>query len=136
MRCRGGGSMKNICFLVALLISFGQGTVLFAQENAWIKSEFGSFKVERFWEETVGNYTCSYTIVTYRNTTQKTFEANVTIRASVYDSQKRMVDTNTRSFFAHEHGPIKPGFEGTVKIPVECDKGQAKSVSVKIDSAA
>lgn len=57
----------------------------------------------------------------------RTFTKNVTIRASVYDSQKRMVDTNTRSLFAHEYAPIKPGFEGTVKIPIECARGQAKS---------
>jgi len=127
--------MKKACYLVAFLIFFGLGATLFAGQDEWTKTEFGSFKVERFWEETVGDYTCSYTIVTYRNTTQKTFDKNVTIRATVYDSQKKVVDTNTRSLFAHEYGPIKPGFEGTVKIPIECARGQAKSVSVKIDNA-
>lgn len=127
--------MKKVCLFVAFLIFFGLGAILFAGQDEWTRTEFGSFKIERFWEETLGNYTCSYTIVTYRNTTQKTFDKNVTIRATVYDSQKKVVDTNTRSFFVHEYGPIKPGFEGTLKIPVECAKGQAKSVSVKIDNA-
>jgi len=127
--------MKKVCFFVAFLIFIGLGAILLAGQDEWTKTEFGSFKIERFWEETVGQYTCSYTIVTYRNTTQKTFTKNVTIRATVYDSQKKVVDTNTRSFFAHEYGPIKPGFEGTVKIPIECARGQAKSVSVKIDNA-
>jgi hypothetical protein len=127
--------MKKVCFFVAFIIFIGLGTILFSGQDDWTRTEFGSFKIERFWEETVGDYTCSYAIVTYKNTTQKTFDENVTIRATVYDSQKRVVDTNTRSFFAHEYGPIKPGFEGTVKIPVECAKGQAKSVSAKIDNA-
>jgi len=127
--------MKKVCFIAVFLIFFGHGAILFAGQEEWTRTEFGSFKIERFWEETVGNYTCSYTIVTYRNTTKKTFYKNVTIRATVYDSQKKVVDTNTRSFFADEYGPIKPGFEGTVKIPVECAKGQARSVSVKIDNA-
>jgi hypothetical protein len=111
--------------------------VLFSAESKdWIKTEFGSYRIDRFWEETVGDYTCSYTIVSYKNTTEKTFTRQVTIRATVYDTRENVIDTNTRSFFSYEYGPIKPGFEGTVKIPVECKKGQAKSVSVKIDNAS
>jgi hypothetical protein len=124
--------LKRYAALASVVVVCGLAA---AQGEEWTKTEFGSVKIERFWEETVGNYTCSYTIVTYKNTTQRTFTKNVTIRATVYDSQQKMVDTNTRSFFAHEYGPIKPGFEGTVKIPIDCAKGQAKSVSVKIDNA-
>lgn len=102
----------------------------------WTKTSFGSFNIERFWEETHGEYTCTYTLVSYKNTTEKTFEEKVTIRATIYDSQENMIDTNTRSFFAHEYGPIEPGFEGTVKIPIPCKEGQAKFVKVGIDSAS
>jgi len=124
--------MKRVASILAGLLL---ASTMMAQESEWTKTEFGAFKIERFWEETVGEYTCSYTIVSYWNHTFKTFEKNVTVRASVYDSQKRMVDTNTRSFFAHEYGPITPGFKGTVKIPIQCEKGQARSVSVGIDNA-
>lgn len=127
--------MKKVCLFVAVLIFVGFGAILFSGQDDWTKTDSGSFKIERFWEETVGQYTCSYTIVSYKNTTNKTFTAQVEIQATVYDAQKKVVDMNTRSFFAHEHGPIRPGFEGTVKIPVECARGQAKSVSVKISKA-
>jgi hypothetical protein len=125
--------MKKICFLVASFLFLIPNLLLFAGD--WKDTEFGSFKIERFWEETVGDYTCSYTLVTYRNTTKKTFSGGVTIRATVYDSNKNMVDSNTRSLFALEYGTIKPGFEGIVKIPIDCNPGKAHSVSVKIDSA-
>jgi hypothetical protein len=123
---------KRFAALAALVAACGLAMAGYAE---WTKTESGSFKIDRFWEETVGQYTCSYTIVSYKNTTNKTFTAQVSIQATVYDAQKNVVDMNTRSFFAHEYGPIKPGFEGTVKIPVECAAGQAKSVSVKIDRA-
>lgn len=126
---------EKASLFIAVLIFVGFVAVLFSEQDEWTKTDSGSFKIERFWEETVGQYTCSYTIVSYKNTTNKTFTAQVEIQATVYDAQKKVVDMNTRSFFAHEYGPIKPGFEGTVKIPVECAKGQAKSVSVKISIA-
>ena len=124
----------NIVVLLALFLFSG----LLAQgeeENKWVETENGSFKIERFWEETVGDYTCTYTIVRYKNTTNKTFKNQVEIEATVYDAKDKVVNMNTRSFFAYEYGPIKPGFEGTVKIPLECKKGQGKSVSVRISKA-
>lgn len=127
--------MKKIFYLVTPFLFLTLNVLFSAESKDWIKTEYGSYRIDRFWEETVGNYTCSYTIVSYKNTTAKTFESQVTIRATIYDSQKNVIDTNTRSFFAHEYGPIKPGFEGTVKIPIECKKDEAKSVSVKIDNA-
>lgn len=127
--------MKRIFWIIGLIVFLNHSLILFSGQEEWKETEFGSFKIERFWEETVGDYTCTYTLVSYKNTTDKIFNEKVTIRATIYDSQKKMIDTNTRSFFAHEYGPIRPGFEGTVKIPIECAKGQAKSVSVRIDSA-
>lgn len=124
--------MKRAALLLTAVMLAATAT---AQESEWTKTEFGAFKVERFWEETVGEYTCSYTLVSYWNHTFTTFEQFVTIRANVFDAQGRMVDTNTRSFFAHEYGPIRPAFKGTLKIPVECRAGQADSVRVTIDSA-
>lgn len=130
------GAIGFLFALPSILVYFAKGTARPAATMARaMPAEVGTFKVERFWEETVGDYTCSYTIVSYRNTTQRTFTKNVTIQATLYDSQKNVVNTNTRSFFAFEVGPIGPGFEGTVKIPIDCAKGQASSVSVKIESA-
>jgi hypothetical protein len=130
------GAIGFLFALPSILAYLGKGAARPAATVARpMTQEVGTFKIERFWEETVGQYTCSYTIVSYRNTTQRTFTKNVTIQATVYDSQKNVVDTGERSFFAFEVGPIGPGFEGTVKIPIDCAKGQASSVSVKIESA-
>jgi hypothetical protein len=104
-------------------------------QDKWTNTSSGSFKIDRFWEETVGDYTCTYTIVTYRNTTDRTFTSAVTIQATIYDNNDKTIDMNERSFFFYEIGPIKPGFEDSVKIPIECARGQSKSVSVRIKSA-
>lgn len=129
-------AMKKICFSAAVFLFLTHNLLFPAEGQNWQKTAYGSIRIDRFWEETVGDYTCSYTIVSYKNTTERTFSSQVTIRATIYDSKENVIDTNTRSFFAHEHGPIKPGFEGTLKIPIECNKGQAKSVTVKIDKAS
>ena len=105
------------------------------KEKVWIQTSHGSYKIERFWEETTGDYTCSYTLVSYRNTTNKTFSKLVSIKAIVYDTNNKMLNMNTRSFFAYEYGSIIPGFEGVVKIPVECERGKASTVSVSIEKA-
>lgn len=123
---------KGMVLFFAVCLAVGS---LLPSQDGWTKTLSGSFKIERFWEETVGDFTCTYTIISYKNTTQRTFDKNVTFRASIYDAGKNMIDTNTRSFFAHEYGPIKPGFEGTIKIPIECRPGQSKTVSVRIDNA-
>ena len=125
---------KNLPLIIFLLFIMSS-ILVYAESKKWTETEFRSFRVDRFWEETVGNYTCSYTLVTYKNTTTKTFNSAVTIRATIYDSKENKLDTNTRSFFTHEYGPRKPGFEGVLKIPIECEKGRARSVSVGVDHA-
>lgn len=127
--------MKRIFYLITILLITIPQLFLFSDDNNWITTEFGSFKIERFWEETLGDYNCTYTLVTYRNTTNKTYNKYVTIRATIYDFNNGMINTNTRSFYVNEYGPIKTEFEGILKIPVECEKGQANSVSVRIDKA-
>jgi len=59
-----------------------------------------------------------YAIVSYRNTSDQTFRERVTVRCDALDGARQKLGTNTRSFFADDHGPIKPGFEGTLEIPV------------------
>ena len=82
--------------------------------NSWIATSFGSYRIERMWEES--SYT--YILVSYRNTTNRTFSSMVTLTAVLYDANNRMLDMNDRSFFASDSGPMSPGFEGTVKISV------------------
>jgi hypothetical protein len=122
---------KGFVLLAVVCLVVG---VVFGQ-SGWTKTEYGSYKIERFWEETVGQFTCTYTIVSYKNTSQTTFAKNVTFRIAVYDAKGNMIDTEPRSFFAFEYGPIKPGFEGTLKVAVSAAPGQAKSSSAKIESA-
>ncbi len=104
-------------------------------DEGWTSTKLGSLKIDRFWEESFSNYNVVYVLVTYRNTTERTFSRAVTIRATILDGSRSKIDTNSRSFFSFEHGPIGPGFEGDVKIPIECAKGVAKYVSVAIETA-
>jgi hypothetical protein len=101
----------------------------------WTKTERGSIRIDRFWEESFPNYNVVYVLVTYGNTTSRTFGTAVTIRATILDENKKKIDMNHRSFFAWEVGPIAPDFESEVKIPIECEKGIAKYVSVVIEMA-
>ena len=105
---------------------------IIAQERKdWIETPQGSFKIERFWEEKLADTIYTYTIVSYKNTSKTTFQM-VQFKASVRDSNGNIINTNTRSFFEHVVGKIYPGFEDSVKIPVQISTGKAASVSVSI----
>ena len=97
----------------------------------WESSLFGHYRMESVSTEGTNSYQYVEVIVSYVNTTGKTFDS-VTFRASVYNRDDRIVATNRRSFFAHAEGPIRPGFEGVVEIPVEVDHSQAHAVGVTI----
>jgi hypothetical protein len=79
----------------------------------------GDLAVDRVWVENLGGYVCAYATVTYANTTTETFTKAVTIQARALDGSGKALNVNDRAFFAHELGPIVPGFTGTLKIPVE-----------------
>lgn len=80
--------------------------------NSWVSTSFGSYRVERMWED--GGYT--YVLVSYRNTTSRTFNDTVTLTALLYDANGQMLDMEDEPFYAFENGPMSPGFEGTLKI--------------------
>ena len=80
--------------------------------DSWVSTSFGSYRVERMWEES--RYT--YVLVSYRNTTSRTFNDIVTITAFLYDANNCMLDMEDKSFYAFENGPMSPGFEGTLKF--------------------
>ena len=98
--------LKNATF------STSNTTLTQNSDNSWTSTPFGSYRVERMWEE--GSLT--NVLVSYRNTTSTTFNHLVTLTALLYDADDHMLDMNDRSFFASDKGPIVPGFEGTVKI--------------------
>ena len=102
-------------YLLAFLAIFLLNNIAFA----------GSLKIDRVWVD--GDY--GYALVTYINDTTSTFENAVTIKCIALDSKGNKININTRSFFAHEYGPIKPGFEGTLKVPVELHGASMKSMS-------
>lgn len=110
--------------VVACNLAMGQGQ--------WTNTPQGSFRIDRVWEETVGQYTFAYAIVSYKNTTSKTFSEAVTIKGTFLDKADGVIDICERSFFCFEVGPIPPGFEDSVKLEIECRKGQLGSVSAKI----
>lgn len=87
----------------------------------------GSVKIDRVWLDS--NIDFFYVLVTYTNDTEKTFNNAVTITCFALDSKGNKLNSNHRSFFVHEYGPIKPGFTGTLKIPIELHGASAKSAS-------
>lgn len=92
----------------------------------------GTLKVDRVWEE---DHDYAYALASYHNDGSATFRAGVTVRCDALGDGGRKINTNTRSFFAHEHGPITPGFTGTVKVPVQLNGATLKSMSCWIESA-
>ncbi len=80
--------------------------------TSWVSTSFGSYCVERMWEDS--GYT--YVLVSYRNTTSRAFDDTVTITALLYDANNRMLDMEDETLYAFTNGPMSPGFEGTVKI--------------------
>lgn len=126
-----GGMKKHIASIAALMVLFG----LAMGQGEWTNTPSGSFKIERVWEETLGQNTFANAIVTYKNTTSKTFTKAVTIKGTFLDKADGVIDICERSFFCFEIGPIKPGFEDSVKLEIDCRKGQLKSISVKIARA-
>jgi len=92
----------------------------------WVSTPSGSYRVERLWQE--GSFT--YALVSYRNTTGRTFKDTITITALFYDANNRMLDMEDKSLYASENGPMAPSFESTVKIMSTCTG--AKRVEVRI----
>lgn len=95
--------------------------------GSWTETPFGAYKVERKWEES----TYTYILVSYRNTTNRTFSSMVTLTAILYDANNQMLDLDDRSLFVSDSGPISPGFEGTVKISVSVIG--SKRVEIRIE---
>ena len=81
-------------------------------------------EVDRIWSE--GNF--GYALVTYANTTGKTFNTAVTIKCVAMGKNKKKLGVNEGSLFTHQHGPIKPGFSDTVEIPFQLNGAKMKSV--------
>jgi len=92
----------------------------------WISTPSGSYRVERLWQE--GSFT--YALVSYRNTTSRTFKDTITITALFYDANNRMLDMQDGNLYAFKNGPMSSDFEGTVKIMSSCTG--AKRVEVRI----
>jgi len=86
-----------------------------------------SLKFDRFWEE----HDFGYALVTYTNNTKATFNTGVTIKCIAIGKNGAKINTNRRSFYAHEYGPIKPGFSGTLKIPIRLYGLSLKSMKCK-----
>ena len=108
--------------------TYGSANKTVAQNSNtdWISTTSGSYRVERLWQE--GSLT--YALVSYRNTTSRTFKDRVTITALFYDANNRMLDMEDKSLYASENGPMAPSFESTVKIMSTC--AGAKRVEVRI----
>ncbi len=88
----------------------------------------GEIKIDRVWAE----YDYGYALVSYTNDSNKTFWQAVTIQCTAKGQGGKKLNTNTRSFFVHNHGPIAPGFTGTLKIPVRLHGAELQSMSCRV----
>ncbi len=86
--------------------------------------------VDRIWQEN----DFSYAMVTYTNKTKSTFNNAVTIKCIATDHAGNKINYNTRSFFAHEYGPIKPGFQGTLKVPIKLNGIHMQSINCNVNA--
>lgn len=91
----------------------------------------GTITVERVYEE----YGFQRTVVSYKNDTATTFRNQVAIECVALDKAGKKINVNDRVFFAHEQGPIAPGFEGTLNIPVSLNGAKSHSASCRITKA-
>ena len=87
----------------------------------------GSLVIDRVWQS--GDF--GYALVTYTNKTNKTFASAVTIKCIAFDSSGNRLGVNQRSFFAHDRGPIPPGFQDTVEVPINLHGSQMSSIECK-----
>lgn len=78
-------------------------------ENMWIEDDYMN------------------TVVTYKNDTCKTYDS-VTIQCKTRENNCRITKISSRSFDKQKCGPIVPGFEGTIKIPIALNGQAARSV--------
>lgn len=85
----------------------------------------GEITIDRVWSD--NGY--GYALVTYKNNTNIAFKSVVTIKCTALDSDGNKININSRSFFSFEHGPINPGFEGTLKIPINLHGLKLNSIS-------
>lgn len=75
-------------------------------------------KIERIWK----NGRIGYVFVTWTNNTERTFKKIVTVQAKAYNHNGDFINSNQRSFFAYERGNFHPGYEGSLKIPIDIKK--------------
>lgn len=71
-------------------------------------------------------------VLTYTNLSNRTFSALVSIECVGRTKSNAVMGMVTRSFFAHEHGPIGPGFSKRMKMSLE---GSAESVECRVSEA-
>lgn len=75
----------------------------------------GACEIDRVWVE----HGYGIALVTYTNETSLTFERAVTIQCTALDHSGNKINISSNSFYASEHGPIRPGFTGTLKVYVK-----------------
>jgi len=82
-------------------------------------------------EKKEGGY--AYIHMKWVNTTGVTLK-HVTFEATVFGYGGILLNSNKRSFFSHELGPIMDGFEGRLKIPVKIGGGDLNKTEIKVIS--
>jgi len=134
--------MKRLLFVMGFIIC----TFLFAAASEQGDNEKEDKKedeqkeemltIDRVWSSNEGTeYAIGYALITFKNTTEETFKNQVTIQCTAIGYNGKKINSNERSFFAFERGPIKPGFEGTLKVPVELYGRRMKSMSCAVTTA-
>ncbi len=103
-----------------------------ANQSAPADRQRGGVTVDRVWSEE--STSTARALVTYTNTTSRTFAQNVTIQC-VARVAGRAVGQGSRSFFAFERGAIQPGFTGTLEIPARLNGADFDMVDCEVIEA-
>ena len=84
----------------------------------------GLIEIERIWVK--GD--TGYALITYTNDSEKTFTKQVVIKCTAIGQDGKKININSETISCDEVGPIKPGFEETIKISIELFGVKMKSI--------
>ena len=92
----------------------------------------GSIKITGFWLKKYRDYNLANILVSYKNTTKKTFKQGVILEGIIYDDEGFLINSSEKIFSTDKYGDIKPGFEESILISVEYENIEPERCDVEI----
>ena len=127
-----------INFIFGIIPSFNEGILgIFGKkstsdENYKLVEGKGAIKITGFWLKKYREYNLANILVSYKNTTKKTFKQGVTLEGIIYDDEGFLINSSEKIFSTDKYGNIKPGFEESILISVEYENIEPERCDVEI----